>query len=244
MAILNVHSIETMSGQDGPGVRCVVFLQGCPLRCKYCHNPDTWPLTGGSEFSPHQLFDTIRKYKPYFKNRGGVTFTGGEPLLQARTLVPLLELCQEADIHTAIDTSGVVLNENVERCVELADLILLDIKHMDAGEFNRLTGGLIDNVWRFMKLLERHNKPTWIRQVIVPGWNDREQDLNPLADFLADKKFVEKVELLGYHKLADAKYIELDITPPLPDVPEMDATRLAELQAYLDKKLAAAKSKN
>ena len=164
--------------------------------------------------------------------------------MQARPLIPLLELCQDAGIHTAIDTSGVVLNEDVERCVELADLILLDIKHMDAGEFHRLTGGTIDNVWRFVKLLERHNKPTWIRQVIVPGWNNRERNINALVDFLADKKFVEKVELLGYHKLADAKYIELGITPPLPDVPEMNPDRLTELQEYLDQKLAEARSKN
>lgn len=242
--MISVHSIETMSGQDGPGVRCVVFLQGCPLRCEYCHNPDTWPLSAGREYSPHELFEIIRKYKPYFKHRGGATFTGGEPLLQARPLATLLELCGEANIHTAIDTSGVILGESVEECVELADLILLDVKHTEAAEFNRITGGgVLDNVRRFMNLLERYEKPTWIRQVIVPGWNDTEKALDALADFIAGKKFIQKVELLGYHKLADAKYAELGMTPPLAGVPEMDAARLAELQHILDKKLAAIKSR-
>ncbi len=233
-----------MSGQDGPGVRCVIFLQGCPLRCTYCHNPDTWPAAGGKEYSPQQLFDIVCKYKPYFKNRGGVTFSGGEPMLQARDLVPLFQLCSENNIHTAIDTSGAVLNESVEECVKLADLVLLDIKHLHSDEFHTLTGGRLENLLQFVQMLSRHAKPTWIRQVIVPDWNDTTKDMDELAAFLADKPFVQKVELLGYHKLADAKYLELGMTPPMPDVPAMMDMRLAELQKYLNEKLAGLRINN
>lgn len=232
-----IHSIETMSGVDGPGVRCVVFLQGCPLRCLYCQNPDTWPISGGEEMTPQELFEKVSRYKSYFGETGGVTLTGGEPLLQAEFVTEFFTLCRQNSIHTALDTSGVILTAEAKTALEFTSLVLLDLKHIDEEKFRELTGGELSRVLRFMCYLHDKMIPMWVRQVIVPGWNDSSQELAIFAELLGDYDNIERVELLGYHKLADEKYRQLGIEPPLPGVPEMDAAKLAAMQNELDEKL-------
>lgn len=222
-----IHSYESFGTVDGPGVRFVVFLQGCPLRCKYCHNPDTWDMNKCElEKEPMEVFNMVKKYKNYFGKKGGITITGGEPLVQSDFVLELLQLCKKDGIHTAIDTSGYILNDKVKEILKYIDLVLLDIKVLDEESHKELTGASLEPVLKFTKYLEKINKPVWIRHVIVPEITDKDWFLERLAKYVSKMKNVEKVELLPYHKLGEFKYKEMGIKYPLEGISELSKERL------------------
>ena len=205
-----VHSVESFGTVDGPGIRFVLFLQGCNLRCKYCHNRDTWDINGGKYVSLDDVFSKIIKYKNYIYPNGGVTVTGGEPLIQAPFLIELFKKLKEEKIHTCIDTSGMFpLNDNLKLLLGLTDLVLLDIKHINSEKCKKLVGFGNEKELAFARYLSENNIPMWIRQVLIPGFTDDEKDLIELRDFISSLKTVEKVELLPYHNLGAYKWTQL-----------------------------------
>lgn len=219
-----VHSIETFGTVDGPGIRFVVFMQGCPLKCLYCHNRDTWEVNAGNETNVDDLVSEIKRYIPYMKSSGGgVTVSGGEPLLQAKFVTTLFKKLKSSDIHTALDTAGSIpINSDIEELLQYTDLVLLDIKHIDDEKSKILTGLSNKNNLDFAKYLDAHNIPVWIRQVLVPGYTDDEKDLLDLKNFISTLSNVEKVEVLPYHDLGKFKWKELGFEYAL------DATRTAD----------------
>src|SRR5690554_5966273 len=222
-----IHSLESFGTVDGPGIRFVVFLQGCPLRCLYCHNPDTWDRKGGSKYlyTPRELMDEVLRYKSFISN-GGVTVTGGEPLLQADFVREFFTLCKEEGIHSALDTSGAIATEGVFRALDTTDLVLLDIKSIDAVQHRELTGVKINNTLKCLDYLEENNIPAWIRHVVVPGWTDNDELLQRLADFLVPYRCVEKVELLAYHDMGTRKYEHMGMEYPLEGVAPLSDDRM------------------
>lgn len=219
-----IHSFESFGTVDGPGIRFVTFLQGCPLRCKYCHNPDTWGA-GGTEYSVEEVVERALKYKNYFGDKGGVTVTGGEPLLQIEFVIQLFTALKLKGIHTCVDTSGFTFNKDNERSVELhkqlievTDLFLLDIKHIDDEKCKALTGQSNKNTLNFAKFLSDNGKKMWIRQVLVPAWTDNEEDLNKTRAFIDTLATVEKVEVLPYHSMGKVKYDKLGIEYAFKDM--------------------------
>ena len=213
-----IHSFESFGTVDGPGIRFVVFLQGCPLRCQYCHNPDTWK-SGGEEYSAAVVAERALKYKNYFGEDGGVTATGGEPLLQIDFVTELFTILKSKGIHTCIDTSGITFDKTSESSVEkhekllsVTDLVMFDIKHIDEEACIRLTGQ------DFARFLSEKGIKTWIRQVLVPGITDSEESLQRTRAFLDTLKTVERVEVLPYHTMGVVKYEKLGIEYPLKDV--------------------------
>lgn len=228
-----IHSIETLGTLDGPGVRYVIFFQGCPMRCGYCHNPDTWDPKGGEPADSEEIIKKIIHYKPYFGTEGGVTFSGGEPLMQAEFLLDMLKKCRSNGINTAIDTNGFLLNDTVKSCLSICDLVILDVKHTDPKKHKELTGMELRNTIKFFKYLAEKNIPIWIRQVIIPGINDTEKDIIRLAELLKNIKSVKKVELLPYHKMGLAKWKRLKITCPLEDFPEPTPEKMQSLKELL-----------
>jgi pyruvate formate lyase activating enzyme len=216
----SVNSIETMGLVDGPGIRTVVFLNSCFLRCKYCHNPETWKM-GNKNMTVDELVKKVLRSKPYFKNGGGVTFSGGEPLLQDEFLLECCKRLKEENIHIAIDTAGYTLN-NPEEILKYVDLVLLDIKHVSKEGFKKLTGGNKDIQDNFIRILNKSHKKVWIRQVIVPGVMDNDKYLKDLSKAIKSIKNVERIDFLPYHKLGREKYIAMGINYPLEDTPEMN----------------------
>ncbi|HKM28943.1 MAG TPA: pyruvate formate-lyase-activating protein, partial [Anaerovoracaceae bacterium] len=204
-----LHSIETFGAVDGPGIRTVFFLQGCPARCSYCHNPDTWNECGGREVTIDEIVYRAERGRPYYGNDGGVTFSGGEPLLQGKFLTSAIKALKAKGIKSAIDTSGTYFDENSEEAIREADMVLLDIKHIDSAKFEELTGRGQGPLLKLIEVLNKLDKPIWIRQVIVPGFNDSEEYIEALNDFLSRFKTVKKIELLGYHSMAVNKYEKL-----------------------------------
>lgn len=216
-----VHSVESFGTVDGPGIRFVLFLQGCSLKCKYCHNRDTWDITGGSYKTLDEIFDKILKYKNYIYPNGGVTATGGEPLLQFDFLIELFAKLKKENIHTCIDTSGMVpLIEPIRQLIDLTDLFLLDIKHIDSEKCKELVGFPNKKELNFAKYLSENNKHMWIRQVIIPGITDDEKDLLKLKHFISELKTVDKIELLPYHSMGKYKWNKLGFKYELEDVPD------------------------
>lgn len=214
-----VHSIESFGTVDGPGIRFVLFLQGCSLKCKYCHNRDTWDIHGGEFKSLNEIFEKILRYKNYICPKGGVTITGGEPLLQHEFLIELFKKLKKEKIHTCIDTSGMVaLTEKMKELIELTDLFLLDIKHIDSKKCKELVGVSNKRELEFARYLSDNNKHMWIRQVLIPGYTDDEQDLLKLKEFISTLKTVEKVEILPYHKMGKYKWKKLGYEYQLEDV--------------------------
>lgn len=233
-----IHSIESMGLVDGPGVRVVVFFQGCKLRCAYCHNPDTWNLDGGSEMSPEELVEKIVRFKPYFqRSGGGVTFSGGDPLVQPAFLLQCLKLCKQLGIHTAVDTSGFG-HGNYDEILKYTDLVLLDIKHTNSKGYVTLTGKDTLGVNLFLEALRRSKTRVWVRHVIVPGITDSKEHISILSEIISEEvPNVDKVELLPYHVLGVNKYKELSIPYKLEGVEAMDLDKTKELQAYLEDSL-------
>ncbi|ADL51556.1 pyruvate formate-lyase-activating protein [Clostridium cellulovorans] len=233
MTVGRVHSFESMGLLDGPGIRNIVFLQGCNLRCLYCHNPDTWACNGGTEYTPEQLLKKIVRFKPYFeKSGGGVTFSGGEPLLQYNFLIEALKLCKENGIHTAIDTAGVGMG-NYEEVLKYTDLVLLDIKHYDEIKYKEITGRDNSEFKKFLEALKNSNSKVWIRHVVVPGINDTKEDVLALCEYIKDIPRIEKVDLLPYHVLGVNKYDVMGIEYRLKDLQPMSKEKAEELKAFL-----------
>lgn len=231
-----ISSEESMGLVDGPGIRYVVFLQGCFLRCKYCHNPETWDLKGKSYFiSPKQLIDKIKRFKSYFGSYGGVTFSGGEPLLQPQFLLECLKLCNEEGINTALDTAGVGFGneKDYNEILNYVDLVILDIKATKEDDYQALTGQKMDKFYQFLNIVQKMNKKLWLRQVIVPGLNDTIENIQGLKEFISKIKNVEKVELLPYKSIGSNKYKSLGIKYPLEGVPDMDEERCKQLEKLL-----------
>lgn len=205
-----VHSIESFGTVDGPGIRFVLFLQGCHLKCKYCHNRDTWDINVGNYASLDDIFNKIMRYKNYIYPNGGVTITGGEPLLQVNFLIELFSKLKKEGIHTCIDTSGMVsLSDDIKKLLSLTNLVLLDIKHIDDEKCKDLVGFSNKLELAFAKYLNDNNIPVWIRQVLIPGYTDDEKDLIKLRNFLSTLNNVKKVEILPYHNLGKHKWTKL-----------------------------------
>lgn len=215
-----INSIETMGLVDGPGIRVVVFFEGCPLRCCFCHNPETWFINKDNGISARELVDNILKYKSYFGNEGGVTFSGGEPLQQHDFLLECLRLCKSEGINTCLDTSG--YGFNYDDILELVDLVLWDVKALDNKQYNNITGKDIDVSFEFLNKCQKLNKRMWIRQVIIPGINDTSEYIKKLKNFIKKLKNIERIELLPYHLLGVSKYEKLGIPYKLKDVSSMD----------------------
>lgn len=215
-----IHSFESFGTVDGPGIRYVVFMQGCPLQCKYCHNRDTWNYAGGTEYTTDAIISKIERCKPYINaSNGGVTVSGGEPLLQAKFLIELFKKLKQQNIHTALDTAGSIkINDDIKELLKYTDLVILDIKHIDDEKCKKLTGVSNKNNLDFANYLSENNIPMWIRQVLVPGYTDDENDLKKLKDFIINLKTVKKVEILPYHDLGKFKWEEMGIEYPLKDV--------------------------
>ena len=222
-----IHSFETFGTVDGPGVRFVVFFQGCPMRCLYCHNPDTWNINDGQQYSAEEIIDKIKRNLPFYTS-GGITASGGEPMMQIDFLIELFELAKENNIHTCLDTSGAVydssnteLMEKIEKLSTLCDLVMLDIKHIDDDEHKKLTHHTNKNILEFAKFLDNRNVKLRIRHVIVPEITNKEEQLARLGKFLKDFKNIEKIEVLPYHTLGKAKYENMGMEYPLRDTPQL-----------------------
>lgn len=214
-----VHSIESFGTVDGPGIRFVIFLQGCHLKCKYCHNRDTWDINCGNYESLDEIFNKILRYKSYIYPNGGVTVTGGEPLLQVKFLIELFKKLKNENIHTCIDTSGMIeLTDDIKYLLSLTDLVLLDIKHINSKKSKDLVGFNNEKELNFAKYLSNNNIHMWIRQVLIPGYTDDENDLVQLKNFIYSLKTVDKVELLPYHDMGKYKWKELGLNYELENI--------------------------
>lgn len=225
MAILgNIHSIESCGTVDGPGIRFVVFTQGCPLRCKYCHNPDTWENSINKQMSVNEILEKYNGVKEFVKS-GGITVTGGEPLLQIEFVTELFRAAKQRNIHTALDTSGVTFNrtntEKIDILLDYTDLVLLDIKHINNEEHKKLTGVPNTNILDFAKYLSENNVPVWIRHVVVPGITNIPEYLEELGHFLSNLTNIRALDVLPYHNMAIPKYENLKIKYPLEGVPPL-----------------------
>lgn len=234
-----VHSLESFGLVDGPGVRFVVFLSGCNMRCKFCHNPETWKKEG-EEWSAEKLFQRVKRYRPYWKDNGGITVSGGEPLLQMEFLTAFFSLAKKEGIHTAVDTAGQPFCydpdwlESFGRLMQVTDLFILDIKDMDPAGHKALTGFENENILAMARFLSDNGKKLWIRHVLVPGLTDREEDLIALREFISSLKTVERVEILPYHKLGIMKWEELKIPYPLEGVPVPTEDQIIRAEKLLE----------
>lgn len=232
-----IHSIESMGLVDGPGIRTVVFLKGCALRCTYCHNPDTWTMEGATIMSPEDIYKKVSRFKPYFESSGGgITFSGGDPLLQPEFLIETLKLCKDGGIHTTIDTSGYGVGR-YEEILKYTDLVMLDIKHVTKEGYIDLTGQNGDEAYKFLEACQSCGTKLWIRHVVVPGITDSIEHLDALIDIIKGIKNVEKVELLPYHTLAMDKYKGLGMKYKLDGIEPMDKDKCKELEQYVLSKI-------
>lgn len=227
-----IDSIETMGLVDGPGIRMVVFTRGCKLRCLYCHNPETWNKLGGTIISSDEIVERAKKNMSYYKN-GGITFSGGEPLLQPEFLIDCLKKLKEIGLHTAIDTAGVGIGQ-YEEILKYTDLVILDIKAIHEEDYKTITGYSMKDFKNFIEIVKTLEVPLWIRQVIVPGMNDTKENILELKEFVKQLPKVEKVELLPYHLYGVEKYKKLNILYPLEGVPAMDSEKMKELTSLLE----------
>lgn len=223
MTLGRIHSIETFGTVDGPGVRLVVFTQGCPMRCLYCHNPDTWKLSGGTMMNAQEIIDLYLRNKAFYRN-GGITVTGGEPLLQVDFLHELFTMAKKQGIHTCVDTSGIVFNRlesaKLEELMKVTDLVLLDIKQMNADKHRNVTSHSNENILDFARWLDEKNVPIWVRHVYVNETYSTKEDLQRLGEFLGSLNNVKAIDVLPYHTMGKVKYENLGIEYPLKDLPD------------------------
>lgn len=231
--MLRVHSIQSLGTVDGPGVRFVVFLQGCHLRCKCCHNPDTWDMKAGKETSVTELFEKVKRYKEYFSKDGGITLSGGEPLLQAKKAYELFSLCKKEGINTCLDTSGAVMNNDVRKLLSVTDRVLLDIKYTSEEDYLENVGCSMQPVIEFLEYLDNLSVVTTLRQVIIPTLNDTEENILKLKQIRDKYSCVDSVELLAFHKMCETKYQNMGIDFPLAETPEPTKEKMAELNSLL-----------
>ncbi|MFD9120098.1 pyruvate formate-lyase-activating protein [Streptomyces bottropensis] len=226
-----IHSWDLSTGTDGPGTRFVLFVSGCPLRCLYCANPDTWHMRDSREATVDEVMTEIEKYRTFITTAGGgVTLTGGEPLLQSAFTGEILRRCKEAGLHTALDTSGFLGSRATDELLADTDLVLLDIKSFDVTTYRKLTGGRLAPTLSFATRLDRLSVPMWVRYVLVPGWTDDPEAVEGLARFAAGLGHVERVDILPFHKLGAAKYEALGIPFPLRDTPAPDPTLIERVR--------------
>lgn len=232
-----IHSVESCGTVDGPGIRYIVFMQGCLLRCQYCHNADTWEIGSGKEVTVEEIIKDVQSYLPFMEaSGGGITISGGEPLLQIDFVLELFKECKKLGIHTAIDSSGGCYSEEeafqtkLEELMDYTDLVLLDIKHIDSKKHRKLTGKPNEHILTFARYLSDKKKPIWLRHVLVPGVTDGEEDLKRLAAFIETLENVEKIEILPYHKLGVYKWEALGLRYPLQGVepPTEESVALAK----------------
>ncbi len=231
-----VHSWDLSSNVDGPGTRFVAFLAGCPLRCLYCHNPDTWSSATGTPTTAGELLARIERYRRFIEVAGGgVTLSGGEPLLQPRFVEAVLQGCRERGLHTALDTCGVTGDRTPDGLLDLVDLVLLDIKSWGASRYRELTGGELEPTLRFARRLGARGQRTWLRYVVVPGHTDLDEVVDGVAGFAASLGCVERVDVLPFLRLGLDKYEALGIPYPLPDVPSPDEATLARVRERFER---------
>lgn len=242
-----IHSIETFGTVDGPGVRLVVFTQGCPMRCLYCHNPDTWKIRGGTKISVDEILQEYEKNKSFYKT-GGITVTGGEPLVQMEFVTELLKRAKAENIHTCIDTSGVTFNDanrsDFDTLMEYTDLVMLDIKHIDPEEHIKLTANKQENIIDFARYLDEKHIPVWIRHVVVPGITDNNEHLYNLGRFIGSLKNVKALDVLPYHNMGEKKYEKLGIEYPLKGLEPMDKVKAIECKKIILKGIADERKQN
>lgn len=243
-----IHSIQTFGTVDGPGVRFVVFFSGCPMRCQYCHNPDTWNMPDGKEKSVDEILEMFERNRTFYRT-GGITATGGEPMMQMDFLLELFTKAKEKEIHTCLDTSGIFFQEawgnpenrvgdayeKIEMLMAVTDLVMLDIKHIESQAHEKLTGHGNEKVLAFAKYLDEIKKPVWIRHVVVPGITNEETSLTKVGEFLKPLSNVEKLEVLPYHTLGENKYENLGIEYPLKGIPQLSKEEAREAENIIRK---------
>ncbi|MCL2398020.1 MAG: pyruvate formate-lyase-activating protein [Defluviitaleaceae bacterium] len=231
-----IHSVETAGMVDGPGIRYIIFFQGCSLRCKYCHNPDTWKAVGGKEMTVAELLADVKKYRSYLRfSGGGVTITGGEPFVQAEFLIELLAALQAHGIHTALDTSGYTDSYTARKALGHTDLLLLDIKSIDPDVYRNVAGVSIDATLRTLDIARALGVPVWIRFVLVPGLTDDYAHMEQMRDYLAKYPNVEKIEVLPFHKMGEYKWADMGMRYQLTDTSVPDRESLARARKILEK---------
>ena len=228
-----IHSFQSLGTLDGPGVRFVAFLQGCPLRCACCHNPDTWDMSGGQEFSAETVVQKALRCRPYFGQDGGITLSGGEPLLQKEFAEEIFRCCKEENLHTCLDTSGCIPPESCENLLSLTDRVLLDIKYTDENSYRKHVGCSLSAPLAFLKALNEKKIPTTLRQVIIPSLNDTEENVLALLQIAKTHTCVDKIELLPFRKICQTKYDAMGIEFPLAHIPTPAKETMAALRALL-----------
>ncbi len=229
-----INSVQSFGAVDGPGVRYVIFMQGCPLRCSCCHNPDTWEFSKEQEVTPEEMLSKILRFKSYFGADGGVTVSGGEALMQSEFVTELFTLCKKENIHTCLDTSGCILDNKTKELLNVTDLVLLDIKYTNEEDYKKHVGCSLEDVLTFYDYLEEKKIPTWIRQVIIPGKTDSEENILKLKDIVNNHpECTKKIELLPFRKLCQPKYDNLGIEFTFGNIPEPDPERIKELYKNL-----------
>ena len=228
-----INSFQSLGTVDGPGVRYVVFMQGCPLRCKCCHNPDTWGFLGGKEFVPEQVLQKVIRFKEYFGEDGGITVSGGEPLMQSEFVTELFSLCHANGINTCLDTSGCLINDSVKDLLKKTDRVLLDIKYTSDDDYEKNVGCHFSAVLEFLSLLNEMKIPTTIRQVIIPTANDSEENIKRLKEIANKHKCVDKIELLPFRKICQVKYDNMKLAFPFGDKKEPTAACMDKLNQLL-----------
>lgn len=238
-----VHSVESFGSVDGPGIRFLIFLQGCPMRCQFCHNPDSWKTGTGEERTADELLDQAERFRAYWGDKGGITVSGGEALMQIDFLLELFEKAKQRGIGTCLDTSAQLFTRKVpffekfERLMKLTDTVLLDIKHIDDEEHRKLTRHSNANILDCARYLSEIDKPVWVRHVLIPGITDKDEYLFRLRDFLSTLHNIERIEVLPYHTLGVYKYEKLGIDYPLKDVQPPAAERVANANDILQQAL-------
>lgn len=228
-----VHSIQSLGAVDGPGLRFVAFLSGCPLRCGCCHNPDTWDAAGGTEYTAEALVEKVTHYREYFGDEGGITLSGGEPLLQARFAREVLALCRAEGIHTCLDTSGCLWNADVEALLDVTDRVLLDIKYSTDQQYRAYVGCGIDKPLAFLAQLQEKGIATTLRRVVIPTLNDDEDNMKALRALADRHSVVDKIELLPFRKLCQVKYDAMGLTFPFAHIPEPSGEQMERLNTLL-----------
>ena len=230
-----IASLQSFGTVDGPGIRYIVFMQGCPLRCACCHNPETWAFDGGEEKTAGEIFDMLLRYRSYFGREGGVTVSGGEPLMQAAFVRALFTLCRDEGIHTCLDTSGCSLNAQIEELLDVTDLVLLDLKYASEAQYQSYVGCSLSAPLAFLDRLEARGIPAWIRQVLIRGKNDSELDLKQSAQLLKGRSNIQRIELLPFRRLCLEKYKSLGLDFPFTEIADTTEEEIARARTFFER---------
>lgn len=229
----NIHSIQSLGTVDGPGIRFVAFLQGCNLRCGCCHNPDTWEFNGGTQYTAEEIMQKVVRYKEYFGELGGITLSGGEPLLQPEFAYEVFNLCHKEGINTCLDTSGSILNDDVKKMLTVTDRVLLDIKYTNNNDYQKYVGCNIEKPLEFLKYLNEQKISVTLRQVIIPTLTDSEDNINKLKDIAVQYPVVDKIELLPFRKICQTKYDNMGLQFKFGDLPEPSKEKMLVLNQII-----------